>query len=224
MSIITSNLYVYVSAFLHCYCITKAFNFPISELCRCWGSDREEGEDCPFCCGNEKRLRQAGNQAGRLDRGWADDSILYRSTPDRLHQIHRWWSSPRCRVIILLPPFRTSTARHMFWKSLIVNQSTWTVFFGFVWVCVCVCVFSLGCPLFIFCEYWAVGSRWSLFSRKSEQEWTDYAASLVNTRNGCNWTKVANPGSFLDSIFAVLMAKHLPNLGLTHLQVGALSR
>lgn len=138
MSVITSNLYVYVSAFLHCYCITKAFNFPISELCRCWGSDREEGEDCPFCCGNEKRLRQAGKQAGRLDRGWADDSILYRSTPDRLHQIHRWWSSPRCRVIILLPPFRTSTARHMFWKSLIVNQSTWTVFFGFVWVCVCV--------------------------------------------------------------------------------------
>lgn len=98
------------------------------------------------------------------------------------------------------------------------------LFFSGLFGCVCVCVFSLGCPLFIFCEYWAVGSRWSLFSRKSEQEWTDYAASLVNTRNGYNWTKVANPGSFLDSIFAVLMAKHLPNLGLTHLQVGALSR
>ena len=109
----------------------RSFAFPrlVGAVSRCW------------VCGRERRGPRAPPslllwkwqvcEAGRVDGGWdwwQHPPPLSGSTPDRLHQMHRWWSSPCCRVI-LLPPFRLSTARDMSSKPAIICNYYFHFFF-----------------------------------------------------------------------------------------------
>lgn len=160
---------------------------------------REEGDDHSVVETRGVWGRQGSTGAGLM----TASSAALGSTPDRLHQTHRWWS---CRVI-LLPPFRTFSARNLSCRSscfIFIDHSVdgqWDYYY-----------------YFFFQSSRLLSDRPEVHfyfpgEKKSVQEWTD-AASLVNTRNGCHRINIAKTGSFLDTIFAFLTIKHQPNPGL----------
>lgn len=134
-----------------------------------------------------------GAEAGRVDRGWADDSILRRSVAPHLTASIRWWSSPRCRVI-LLPPFRTSTARHMFCTCR--NNCTWIVL-AFLLLFLRLIIQRTECSLFTYCECWGrIEVLFVFLEQRAGVDWCCVAGKhqkWVSLNRGCRSRFVLGP-------------------------------